>query len=62
MASSFSTVMAAKLGTVGEYVCLRNELLYSVVLDSFCEPVGQGPLVVLWLGVIALSVKILISQ
>ena len=55
MASSFSTVMAAKLGTVGEYVYLWNKLLYPVVLDSFCEPVGEGPLVVLRLRVILLS-------
>ena len=37
-------VMAAKLGTV-------------VVLDCWCEPVGWGPLVVLRLGVIVLSVQ-----
>ena len=40
MASGFSKVMAAKLGTVGEYVYLWNKLLYPVVLDRFCEPVG----------------------
>ena len=36
--------MAAKLGTVGEYVYLRDtsKLLYPVVLDSLCEPVGCG--------------------
>ena len=44
MVSSFSTVMAAKLGTVGEYVYLWNKLLYPVVLDSFCEPVGLSVL------------------
>ena len=38
--------MAAKLGTVGEYVYLWDKLLL-VVLDSLCEPVGWGPLVVL---------------
>ena len=40
MASSFSTVMAAKLGTVGEYVYLWNKLLHPEVFDSFCEAVG----------------------
>ena len=43
MASSFSEVMAAKLGTVGEYVFLWNKLLLLEALDSFCEAVGwQG--------------------
>ena len=49
-------VMAAKLGTVGEYVYLWDKL-YHLVLDSWCEPVGLGPLVVLCLGVIVLSVQ-----
>ena len=62
MASRFSTVMAAKLGTVGEYVCIWNKLLYPVVLDSFCERVCWGPLAVLRLGVIVLSVLALLSQ
>ena len=39
--------MAAKLGTVSEYVYLWNKLLYPVVFDSLREPVGLGPLVVL---------------
>ena len=39
--------MAAKLGTVGEYVCLWDKLLQSVVLDSQCELVCLGPLVLL---------------
>ena len=62
MAASFSTVMAAKLGTVGEYVYLWNKLLYPVVLDSFCGAVVEGPLVVLRLGVIVLSVLALLNQ
>ena len=33
-------MMAAKLRTVGDYVYLRNKLLYRVMLDNFCEPVG----------------------
>ena len=37
--------MAAKMGTVGEYVYLWDKLLYSVVLDSLCETVGWGPVV-----------------
>ena len=40
MASSFSTMMAVKLGTVGEYVYPWSKLLDPVVLESFCEPVG----------------------
>ena len=52
MASSFSKVIAGKLGTVGEYVYLRNKLVYPEVLESFCQAVGKGPLVVLRLGVI----------
>ena len=36
--------MAAKLGTVCEYVYLWDKLLYPVVLDSSCESVGWGPL------------------
>ena len=42
-------MVAAKLDTVGEYVYLWNKLLYPVVLDSFYESVGEGPLVVLLL-------------
>ena len=33
-------VIAADLGTVGEHVYLWDNLLYLVVLDSLCEPVG----------------------
>ena len=50
--------MAAKMGTVGEYVYLWDKLLYSVVLDSLCEAVGWGPV----LGVAVLSVLALLSQ
>ena len=32
------------------------------MLDSFCEPVGYSPLVMLQLGVIVLSVSALLSQ
>ena len=40
--------MAAKLGTVGEYVYLCDLSFYSnVMLDSLCEPVCWRPLVVL---------------
>ena len=39
--------MAAKLGTDGEYVYLWDKLLQPVVLDSWCEPVGWDPLVML---------------
>ena len=39
--------MSAKLGTVVAYVYLWDKLLHPVVLDSLCEPVGLGPLVVL---------------
>ena len=34
--------MAAKLGSVGEYVYLWDKFLYLVVLDSWCEPDGKG--------------------
>ena len=40
MASSFRKVMAAKLGTIGEFVYHWDKLLYPVVSDSLCEPVG----------------------
>ena len=42
MASSFSTLVAAKLGTFGEYVYLWNKLPYSVVwiasMNLFIRP------------------------
>ena len=45
MASSFKTVMAAKLGIVDEFIYLSDRLLYPFTLDSFCKAVGWGPLV-----------------
>ena len=59
MASSFKTVMAAKLGIVDEFIYLWDRLLYLVMLDSLCKAVGWGPLVELTvrsIGVAVLSV------
>ena len=39
--------MAAKLGTVNEYVYHWDKLLQPVVLYNWCEPVGYSPFVVL---------------
>ena len=39
--------MAAKLGTVDEYIYFWDKLLSPVALDSLCEAVGWGSLVVL---------------
>ena len=54
--------MAAKLGTLNEYVHLWDKLVEPVVFNSLCEAVGRSALVKLMVRITCFSVLLLVSQ